>query len=141
MKSRIYAVPLLALALLFVGVASVQGADEGAVAITGANFEATSPERDNLNDEWVDVSNSGTSDVSLTGWSLEDAQNHTFEFPDFLLKSGAAVRVHTGAGNDTEADLFWGRSSPIWNNDGDVATLSDSTGAVISVYPEESKAE
>jgi hypothetical protein len=34
-------------------------------------------------------------------------------------------------------DLFWNKKVPIWNNDGDVATLKDSTGSIISIYPEE----
>jgi hypothetical protein len=43
-------------------------------------------------------------------------------------------------GNDTSEDLFWNRSSSIWNNDGDVATLRDASGNLISSYPEEAKA-
>ena len=139
MKNRIFAGALIALAVLFLGAAMVQGAAEGGPAITGANFEATSPEKENLNDEWVEISNPGTSDVSLAGWTLEDGQNHTYSFPEISLAAGATVKVHSGNGTDTVTDLFWNRSSAVWNNDGDTATLKDAAGAAVSRYPEEAK--
>jgi hypothetical protein len=43
-------------------------------------------------------------------------------------------------GNDTAEDLYWNRSLSIWNNDGDVATLKDASGNIVSRYPEEAKA-
>ena len=72
------------------------------------------------------------------GWTLEDAQNHSYAFPDFSLAAGAAVKVRTGEGNDSATDLFWNRSSSIWNNGGDVATLKDASGNIVASYPEES---
>ena len=140
MNNRIFAGALISLAVLFLGAALVQGAAESGIAITNANFEATSPEKENLVDEWVEISNLGSADVSLAGWTLEDAQNHTYKFPDFSLGAGAAVKVRTGIGNDTAEDLYWNRISSIWNNDGDMATLKDASGSVVSSYPEESKA-
>ena len=140
MKNRILAGALIALAVLFLGAAMVQGAEETGLAITAANFEATSPEKDNLNDEWVQISNSGTADVSLAGWTLEDGQNHTYSFPDVSLVAGAKLKVHSGAGTDTAEDLFWNRSSAVWNNNGDTATLKDAAGVVVSRYPEEAAA-
>ncbi|HNX40698.1 MAG TPA: lamin tail domain-containing protein [Methanothrix sp.] len=137
MKNRLFAGALIALALLFMGAALVQGADESGIAITSVNFAATSPEKDNLNEEWVEISNLGSADASLTGWTLEDAQNHSYSFPDISLKAGAAIKIHTGTGTDTEEDLYWNRSSSIWNNDGDVATLMDASGNTIAKYPEE----
>jgi hypothetical protein len=118
----------------------VQGAAESGIAITSANFAAPSPEKENLIDEWVEISNMGSSDVSLAGWTLEDAQNHTYSFPDFSLSAGAKAKIRTGVGNDTSEDLFWNRSSSIWNNAGDVATLKDASGNIVSLYPEDAKA-
>lgn len=140
MNNRIFAGALISLAVLFLGAALATGAAESGIAITNANFAATSPEKENLNDEWVEISNLGSADVSLAGWTLEDAQNHTYKFPDFSLKAGGIAKIRTGAGNDTSVDLFWNRSSSIWNNDGDVATLKDASGNVVSSYPEEKKA-
>lgn len=140
MNSRIFAGALLSLAVLFLGAAMVQGANESAIAITNANFAAPSPEKENLIDEWVEISNLGTKDVNMADWTLEDAQNHTYKFPDFSLSAGAKAKIRTGIGNDTSEDLFWNRSSSIWNNDGDVATLTDASGNMVSRYPEEAKA-
>ncbi len=140
MNNRIFAGALISLAVLFLGAALVQGAAESGIAITNANFAATSPEKENLDEEWVEISNLGTADVSLAGWTLEDAQNHTYTFPDFNLTASGVVKIRTGMGNDTSVDLFWNRSSSIWNNDGDVATLTDASGNIVSRYPEEVKA-
>ena len=140
MNSRILAGALISLAVLFLGAALVQGATESGIAITNASFAAPSPEKENLIEEWVEVSNMGSTDVSLAGWTLEDLQNHTYSFPDFSLMAGAAVKIRTGVGNDTSEDLFWNRSSSIWNNDGDVATLRDASGNTVSSYPEEIEA-
>ena len=139
MNNRIFAGALISLAVLILGTALVQGAAESGIAITNANFAAPSPEKENLDEEWVEISNLGTADVSLAGWTLEDAQNHTYKFPDFSLKASGVVKIRTGIGNDTTEDLFWNRSSSIWNNDGDVATLTDASGNMVSRYPEEAK--
>jgi hypothetical protein len=140
MNNRKIAGALISLVVLFLGAALVQGAasTESGIAIINANFAAPSPENENLDEEWVEISNLGSSDVSLAGWTLEDAQNHCYSFPDFVLEAGANVKVRTGIGSDTAEDLFWKRGSSIWNNGGDVATLKDSSGNIVSSYPEES---
>ena len=105
MNNRIFAGTLIfSLAVLFLGTALGQEENSSIdrqIAITNANFVAPSPEKENLNGEWVEVSNNGTADANLTGWTLEDAQNHTYTFPDFSLKAGAKVTIRTGMGNDT----------------------------------------
>lgn len=142
MNNRILAATLIfSLAVLFLGTALGQEEDistDSQIAITNASFVAPSPEKENLNEEWVEISNIGSSDADLTGWVLEDGQNHTYTFPDFSLSAGARVKVRTGVGEDTSEDLFWNRSSSIWNNDGDTATLMDASGNIVSRYPEES---
>jgi hypothetical protein len=140
MKSLTYAYILSALMALAMGLAPVQGEADSAesnVVITEVNFVATSPEKENLNDEWVKITNQGEEDLSLDGWTLSDQQNHTYSFPDFILMAGASVKVHTGSGEDTEEDIYINRSTPIWNNGGDVATLADAEGIAIARYPEE----
>ncbi|WP_348530496.1 lamin tail domain-containing protein [Methanothrix sp.] len=133
----------LGLAILLVLMASpaygdgnVSSSEKAPIRISNVSFVAPSPERANLNDEWVEIENIGRIDVDLTGWSISDEQEHTYVFPDgFMLRSGARVKVHTGAGNDTQEDLYWGRSVPVWNNDGDKATLRDGSGSIIDSKP------
>jgi hypothetical protein len=101
MRRVTYAYILSALIALTIGLAFAQGgtdSTESDVAITEANFIATSPEKENLNDEWVDITNQGNEDVSLEGWTLSDQQNHAYSFKDFVLLTGASVKVHTGSG-------------------------------------------
>ena len=143
MNNRIFAGTLIfSLVVLFLGTALGQEENSSIdrqIAISNANFVAPSPEKENLNGEWVEVSNNGTADANLTGWTLEDAQNHTYTFPGFSLKAGAKVTIRTGMGNDTSSDLYWNRNTSIWNNDGDLATLTDASGNIVARYPEESQ--
>jgi hypothetical protein len=45
--------------------------------------------------------------------------------------------VHTGEGDDDTENLFWDRSTSIWNNSGDLAVLLDPEGNMVSQYPED----
>ena len=86
----------------------------------------------NLKDEWVKITNKGSSPVSLTGWKIEDdGSKHTYTFPSYTLDSGT-VTVYTGKGTSAASELYWGSGSPIWNNDGDVAYLYDDSGKLVS---------
>jgi hypothetical protein len=104
MNTKIFAATLIfSLAVLFLGTALGQEEDistDPQIAITNASFVAPSPEKENLVEEWVEISNIGSSDADLTGWILEDGQNHTYTFPDFTLTAGAKVKVRTGIGMD-----------------------------------------
>lgn len=84
---------------------------------------------DALNDEWVDVTNDGSSDLDLTGWTMENEEGETYTFPDgFTLAAGSTVRVHTGSGTDSSSDLYWGSSMFRWDNDADRCTIYDADG-------------
>ena len=90
------------------------------------------------NEEWVEVVNTGSTPVDLTGWGLRDeSASHRFTFPDgFRLAPGAAVLVRSGCGRDTATDLHWCVSgSAVWNNDGDTAFLTDPRGNVVVYRP------
>ncbi len=84
--------------------------------------------------EKVCIANAGATPVNLTGWTIVDeGVRNTYIFPVFTLEPGTRVTVHTSPGNDTATDLYWGRGAPVWNNDGDIATLSDPGGVAVSV--------
>ncbi len=84
--------------------------------------------------EYAEIRNDGTSDATLTSWTLRDTNGATYTFPTFTLGPGATVRVHTGSGANSAADLFWGRGLAVWNNDGDTATLRDSQGMTAATF-------
>jgi micrococcal nuclease len=105
----------------------------GAVRADPPGDESQTP-----NEEWVEVDNTGSAPVDLTGWGLRDeSSSHRFEFPDgFRLGGGATVRIHTGCGPATATDLFWCiTGSAVWNNDGDTAFLTDPSGNVADERP------
>ncbi|AKB78916.1 Competence-like protein [Methanosarcina horonobensis HB-1 = JCM 15518] len=87
----------------------------------------------NLQEEWVEITNEGSSSVSLVGWKIEDeGSKHTYVFPSCTLDSQATVTLYTGEGTNTATELYWGSGSPIWNNDGDTAYLYDESGNLVA---------
>ncbi|QLG60751.1 DUF4350 domain-containing protein [Halorarum salinum] len=84
---------------------------------------------DGLNDEWVEFGNVEGADVDMSGWTVEDEAGYDYRFPDgFTLADGDSVRLHTGDGDDTDTDLYWGSGSFVWNDGGDTAFLTDGEG-------------
>lgn len=86
-----------------------------------------------LDDEWVKISNTGNSLVSLEAWKIEDeGSKHSYTFPSYTLKSGAEVTVYSAKGANSPTELYMQLDDPIWNNDGDTAYLYDNNGKLIS---------
>ena len=81
-----------------------------------------------LKSETVTIKNTGSSAVTLTDWILRDTDRHNFRFPEFTLRAGRSVTVHTGSGADTRRHLYWDQDAYVWNNDGDIAILRDDSG-------------
>jgi hypothetical protein len=84
--------------------------------------------------ERVTIHNDTQVDVDVTGWTLRDAARHRFIFPSFRLRSGFGVAVWTKAGIADDENLFWGRRAAVWNNTGDTAVLSDSSGMQVAQF-------
>jgi len=106
------------------------------VTISAVRFDAEGPDADNLNDEWIEIRNSGGG-VDLTGWTVKDeSASNRYTFPDgFRLEDGEAVKLRTGCGDDSADELFWCRSgAAVWNNDGDTAFLLDPSGNVVATH-------
>lgn len=84
----------------------------------------------NADQETVTISNTGTSALSMQGWTLSDAGGHRYTVPDVDVPAGADVTVHSGDGTDDTDDLYagWGH---FWNNTGDTATLTDASGTSV----------
>ena len=87
----------------------------------------------NLQDEWVKISNKGSSPVSLNGWKIEDeGRKNTYTFPSYTLDAGSTVTVFTGKGTNSATELYWQLDDPILNNDGDTAYLYDNSGKLVA---------
>jgi hypothetical protein len=142
MESMRFICAMMTLLLLLAAAAATaeeKSSSDCKILIANASMIAPSPEKENLNMEWIEILNAGDANCSLDGWTLSDQQNHTYAFSNFTIKAGASARVHSGSGNDTASDLYFNRKVPIWNNEGDVATLKDASGKVVAKYPEEIK--
>ena len=85
------------------------------------------------NGEFVCFKNYDWQPADMTGWRVQDASQHTYFFPAFVLSPGAIVRLHSGPGADTGSDIYWG-SGLIWNNTHDTAYLYDRFGRLVSRY-------
>ena len=91
-----------------------------------------------LSAEIATITNTGTSNVDLTGWKLvSELGSQTFAFPSgTIIQAGGSLSIVSGpnaaAGTNT---LVWTKSN-IWNNSGDPGTLYDSQGQVSSRYPQ-----
>jgi LysM repeat protein len=91
-----------------------------------------------LTEEAVSIVNSGSRPIALLGWQLLTADGRAYTFGQItLFGDGAAVLVHTEAGQDGPSDLFWGLEQPIWQP-GSTVTLVDAEGTVQSQYVIES---
>jgi competence protein ComEC len=118
-------VPSLTLPALQIGNAS-------AVHISAVQFDAPGDDRQNLDGEWVRLTNRGDEAVLLAGWTLSDRNSAgPYRFPAFLLLPGSSVTVYTGSGEMNDTSLYMGRTDPLWGNSGDLATLRDGSGTVI----------
>jgi micrococcal nuclease len=105
------------------------------LVVANVHADAAGNDHENLNDEYVVFENTGETAIDLNGWSVTDEADHTYNFPDqFTLDPGAQVRLHTGSGEDTDTDLYWGSERAVWNNGGDTVFVFDDTGTQVISY-------
>ena len=81
-----------------------------------------------LNAEYAVVKNFSTTSYNLVSFTLRDAQQHEYTFPNYTLGGGASVTVHTGSGSNTTGHLYQDRDYYVWNNSGDTAYLTAFNG-------------
>ncbi len=120
---------------LFGAYTSDDGGTDGQIQVATTHPDAVGNDGDNLNDEYVVFENVGSGSLDLTGWTVQDEASKTYGFPDgFSLEAGAQVTLHTGSGTDTSTDLYWGASSPVWNNGGDTVYVYDDQGTLATSH-------
>jgi hypothetical protein len=89
-----------------------------------------------LNDEVVTLENPSTEPLDMSGWRLMNERRNMYRFPEgFILAPGAYVTIHSGCGDDTQYDLYWCSSMPIWNDEQGEAFLARPGGRVVARYP------
>lgn len=89
--------------------------------------------REQPNQEYVKITNSGKTSVNLKGWKIKDeGARHTYTFSSYTLKSKASVTLRSGKGKNSGSTLYWNKYSFIWNNEGDTAYLYNAQGKLVS---------
>ncbi|WP_166035629.1 lamin tail domain-containing protein [Halorussus pelagicus] len=82
----------------------------------------------NKNGEYVVLRNESDDPLDLTGWTVENSDGTTYEFPEeFVLAPNRSVTIHSGSGEDADDNLYWGSARALWKNTGDVVTVRDET--------------
>lgn len=102
--------------------------------IVGIESIAVSDEGSLTSHEHIVLRNTGQYSLSLLDWRLRDQNDVEYRFPDFMLAPYASVKIWTASGRNNSANLYWGRTAPVWTNRGNVATLEDDSESVITTY-------
>ena len=87
------------------------------------NLFDSSAKNDKLVAETIVLRNTGRRAKMLTGRAIRDRAGNRYRFGAVRLCAGCRIELHTGRGEDTRTDLYWNRSSEVWNNDRDKAFL------------------
>jgi micrococcal nuclease len=106
------------------------------VAITEIEANPPGPDEDNLNGEWVVMTNTGDVPIDLTGWTLRDASSvHRYSFLNgTILDEGQDLRIFTGCGSGDDETQYWCADGPVWGNSGDSAFLLDTDGRMAAIF-------
>jgi micrococcal nuclease len=99
-----------------------------------SQFAAPGADQLNLNEEYVCFTNLSENPVDMTGWRVHHRPDTWYTFPEFILKPGASVRVHSGNEVDTPTDLYWRSADSIWRDIHDSAYLYDAEGKLVDEY-------
>ena len=103
------------------------GAPRVSIDVAASMFNP--PGDDNPIDEYVClVSLENSETVNVLGWSLSGSDGPSYRLPNFNLGPRGSVRIHSGQGENSETDLYWGRKSAVWRNEGESVRLLDANG-------------
>ena len=83
--------------------------------------------------EIITLENTGDEEIVLTGWVLRDNEGSAYTFPQLTIYPGGSIKLHTGNGEDSATDLFWGLSASTWES-GELAVLYDTQGLARAFY-------
>ncbi|MBW1876890.1 MAG: lamin tail domain-containing protein [Deltaproteobacteria bacterium] len=109
---------------------------QGALHITSFHANAPGDDRQNVNGEYLRVTNVTAEPVNLDGFTIADRTGRSWTLPSLIVPAGHTVKLHSGVGGnqvspDQQLTVHLGSNSPIWNNKYDRATLYDRFGRVV----------
>lgn len=106
-----------------------------------SSLEANPPGDDRLHPdgEYIRIVNVTDEEMNPRGFTVTDRRGHRYTFPTLVLNPGHSVLLFSGRGADLtdprgQIVLYWQSDGPIWNNDGDTATLRAPDGSVVDRF-------
>jgi micrococcal nuclease len=110
----------------------------GPLKITGVQADPKGDDRRNPNGEYVRICNVSDRPVALQGFSLGDESRRRYVFPAGTLAPGHTALLRSGKGRDNTTNrkqlTFYWDVGPVWNNDGDTASLFEPEGKLIDSF-------
>jgi len=101
------------------------------VQIVGVEADPPGPDDDVLEEEWIELENTGSATVDLSGWAVRDeSTSNRFVFDDVQLGAGQRLRLRTGCGVDDGRDHYWCSPAGVWSNRGETALLLGPSGSI-----------
>jgi micrococcal nuclease len=97
-------------------------------------YDPPGDDRTDPNGEYIVFSNAGPEEADLAGWMVREGGGVTFTFPQLPVPPGSTIALHTGEGPGNSTSLYWNRTAPLLNNDGDTVALFDPSGTLVSTY-------
>lgn len=103
------------------------------VYISGARFDAAGVDAQNLNGEYVKVTNRCSRIIGIGGWRVKDRAGIRYTFASSVRMGKGTIYLHSGKGTNRPGHRYWGRTTPVWNNTGtETAYLINKAGTVVS---------
>ncbi|MCL5985387.1 MAG: thermonuclease family protein [Actinobacteria bacterium] len=103
------------------------------VKIADQHFDAKGRDEENLNDEYLVISNENDFAFDINRFVLSDQAGHEFIL-DLVLPANGGVMVRTGPGINDDLNYHLGSDNPIWNNDYETAYLWDDEGKLVDIF-------
>jgi uncharacterized repeat protein (TIGR01451 family) len=84
--------------------------------------------------EYVEIYNGDAQAVGLKDWTLRNAANRVFTFPDYAIQPGQLCRIYTNEHHPEWCGFSFGSDSDVWNYAQDCAYLRDDRGRLVDAH-------
>ena len=104
---------------------------DASIRIGDAQPDPPGPDDEVLDQEWIELVNTGTEVARLDGWFLRDeSTSNRIPLDGLTIGPGDTARVVTGCGTDDANTFHWCNDAGIWSNRGETALLLGPSGSI-----------
>lgn len=109
---------------------------QGPLHITSLHADAPGVDAENVNGEYLRLCNVSPGPVNLSGFKLQTRSGLVVSMPSVTVPAGHTAKVMSGTGVDQvqpsmPIEVHLGSTTPIWGDEGDIATLIGPDGREI----------